>query len=469
MILTPKVAERWLPYLLLAAFFVVSFVTRPLLPVDETRYLTVSWEMLLRRSFIVPTLNFEPYFQKPPLLFWLIDFAWSIFGVSRAAALAVIFAISSGVIYLSQRLAEALFPDHDGLHRRMPWLMLGSAVFLVYSSLILFDLLQTVFVLAAMLALVAFAGSGRPRYAALAGLFIGFGVLTKGPVMLIHIACPVLLYPLWRNPASDLAACPFFKGMALLLATGFVHVLIWMVPLLYQMGGDFAYSLIWRQAAGRVSGNLESAHARPIYFYLMILPAALLPWIFSTDLWRSKPFLRIRDGVGLPAQDLRLLRFLASWVVVVFVLFSLISGKQPHYLVPVLPPLILLFGYFLAKAPLTHLRYGALIVITVLSVGQAVASFTLFRRFDLEPLGDFIGARRDADWAFVGRYHGEVTFLARLVKPMIILAEDQEEAWLKAHPNGFLIEREANKPDPTERTVYSQRVDRRFWVVVQNP
>ena len=78
-----KPIDRLLPYLALAAFFTVSIAVRPLLPVDETRYLSVSWEMFLRQNFLVPTLNFEPYFQKPPLLFWLIDLAWSVFGVSR--------------------------------------------------------------------------------------------------------------------------------------------------------------------------------------------------------------------------------------------------------------------------------------------------------------------------------------------------------------------------------------------------
>jgi 4-amino-4-deoxy-L-arabinose transferase-like glycosyltransferase len=92
--------------LLLAVFFVVGFVARPIIPPDETRYLTVAWEMYLRESWFVPTLNFEPYFQKGPLLFWLIDLAWEIFGVSRAAALVVIFAISASIIYLTQRLSR---------------------------------------------------------------------------------------------------------------------------------------------------------------------------------------------------------------------------------------------------------------------------------------------------------------------------------------------------------------------------
>src|SRR5688572_6539676 len=136
---TPSQAERLSPYLLLAAFVIVSAIFRPLLPIDETRYLAVAWEMFSKRDFLVPTLNFEPYFQKPPLLFWLIEIAWALLGVSRTAALAVIFLISSLSIYLTQLLAETLFPDNPSIARRVPWLMLGNVVFIIYSSLILFD------------------------------------------------------------------------------------------------------------------------------------------------------------------------------------------------------------------------------------------------------------------------------------------------------------------------------------------
>ncbi len=115
----------------------------------------------------------SPIFQKPPLLFWLIDLSWGLFGASRVAALAVVFVISSSVIYLTQRLALALFPDVEGMAERMPWLMLGSVIFVIYSSLILFDLLLTAWVIATFLALIAFSRGRGWRYAMLAGLFVG--------------------------------------------------------------------------------------------------------------------------------------------------------------------------------------------------------------------------------------------------------------------------------------------------------
>ena len=57
-----------------------AILTRPLLPVDETRYLAVAWEMWLGGDYLVPHLNGETYSHKPPLLFWLINLGWGVFG-----------------------------------------------------------------------------------------------------------------------------------------------------------------------------------------------------------------------------------------------------------------------------------------------------------------------------------------------------------------------------------------------------
>jgi len=70
-----------------AALLVTSLLCRPLFPVDETRYLTVAWEMFSNHNWILPTLNGIPYHHKPPVLFWLINLMWGIFGVSQSAAM----------------------------------------------------------------------------------------------------------------------------------------------------------------------------------------------------------------------------------------------------------------------------------------------------------------------------------------------------------------------------------------------
>ncbi|MEW9834889.1 ArnT family glycosyltransferase [Mesorhizobium marinum] len=465
--LTASRAERLLPYGLLAAFFCVSILVRPLLPVDETRYLSVAWEMYVRQDFLVPTMNFAPYFQKPPLLFWLIDLAWGVLGVSRFAAVLVIFAVSSLVIDLTRRLAVALFPDAPDIQRRVPWLLLGSVPFVLYSSLILFDLLLTACVLGCLLALLAYDRQGRLRFALLAGLLLGLGVLAKGPVILIHLAFPALLHPLWRQPDTGLSTRRFLAGFGLAVLVSAAIVAAWLGPALYSTGRDFAYGLVWEQSAGRVAGSAHGAHARPFYFYVLLTPLMLMPWCFFRDLWASRPWLRFRDGNGARSQDLRILRFLAVWLVGELLVFSAISGKQPHYLLPALPVLVLLLAYFMAGARVPTIARTAAAMLGLFAVGQLAASATIFYRYDLSSVAACVAANSDAELAFAGRYQGELTFLSRLEKPLTIVEPSAKDEWLQTHPDGYLIANMRHYPDAT-RSVACSQVFRSGHLVVLN-
>lgn len=89
---------------------------RPVLPVDETRYLSVAWEMQRDGSFVVPHLNGEIYSHKPPLLFWLINLVWSVIGVSEIAARLVAPAFGVLGVALTWRLGGRLFPELSLIH-----------------------------------------------------------------------------------------------------------------------------------------------------------------------------------------------------------------------------------------------------------------------------------------------------------------------------------------------------------------
>lgn len=443
-------ANRLQPYAILAIFFLAALAFRPLLPVDETRYLSVAWEMFQLGSFFVPTLNFLPYHHKPPLLFWLIDASWAVFGPSRPAALLVVFAISSLSLHLTRRLAETLLPNRPDVASRVEWVMLGNAVFLLYSSLILFDLLLTCCVLAAFLSLHAFARSGRRRDAVVFGLLVGLGILAKGPVVLVHLVWPVLLYPWWKPSPQALTNGAFYRGVGLGLLAALVPVAVWLGPALLRTDGEFARALLWNQSAGRISGQMEASHPRPFTFYLLLLPVMLLPWLASPKLWRA---VRAR-AIRFETSEGRALRFLLVWSGAVLATFSLISGKQPHYLVPILPLVTIVLTVLLADATLRSIRRTALALAAGLVLFQAVASLALFPRYDLDPIASFVRDHPEARFGFVGGYQGELNFLARRTQPIELVALEHADAWFNAYPGGYLIDfYRATDPTPGQPVV----------------
>ena len=76
--------SSWFPAAAIALVWLVlvwmALSYRPLMPIDETRYVGVAWDMWLRGDWLVPQLNGRPYPDKPPLLFWLIKLGWGVFG-----------------------------------------------------------------------------------------------------------------------------------------------------------------------------------------------------------------------------------------------------------------------------------------------------------------------------------------------------------------------------------------------------
>jgi 4-amino-4-deoxy-L-arabinose transferase-like glycosyltransferase len=460
-------------FLIVAVFGVVA---RPLLPVDETRYLAVAWEMREGGHWLVPRLNGEIYSHKPPLLFWLINLVWSFTGVSETAGRLVGPIFGSASIVATSVLARRLWPDVPGVGGRAALVLAGLLPFTLYAGLTMFDSMLT---LATVLGMTVLARPG-PRAWLWLGAALAFGAFAKGPVILVHLVPAALAAPLWTGERWGAAALRLVKAVGV----GLVLVAVWLVPALITGGEEYSQAVLWTQSAGRVTSSF--AHGRAVWFFLPLLPLLLWPWIWSLGLWRGL------FGPGIHGD--RGLRLCGVWGGATLLLFSLISGKQVHYLIPAMPAAALVVARLLppaARAPaagLVPLALGGALVALWLGVGpediatQVPADWSLAavgvllillaaaalrlrgpglallapglvlavnlaflvgplgRMYDSRPIAAAI-APHDGAIAYVGDYEGEFSFAARLRQPVTLLRSDEAEAWLVATPGGVLLAR----------------------------
>lgn len=419
------------PTVLLAFLTLVAFAARPLTPIDETRYVSVAWEMMQKSEYLVPIKNGAPYSHKPPLLFWLIGLGWSIFGISEwwPRLISPLFSLASLAYTLA--IARRLWPNDLAVGKRALWILAGSLLWTLFSTSTMFDVMLTLFVLAGVHGLLLVM-AGKPRYGwAEFALATGFGLLAKGPMVLLNLL-PIAFFAPWWAPG--LAWRKWFGSLMLALLAGGSLALAWAIPAAFSGGEEYARMILWDQMAHRAVDSF--AHKRPLWWYLPLLPLIFFPWLFWLPIWRGLFTLRAmsRDH-GL--------RLLAVWLGGTFLIFSFISGKQAHYLVPLSPAFALFAGRIVAAVPLRRcaiLAGGAGLLYALL---QGAAAPYLWRHYDITPIANEIRKlqERGIPLANVGAYHAQYHFAGRLRRPLdeIDASPHAIATWFARHPEGVII------------------------------
>lgn len=485
----PLITGLWL-VLVLAAIYV-----RPLMPIDETRYVSVAWEMWNHGQFLVPHINGAPYSQKPPLLFWLIQLGWLVFGVNEWSArlTAPLFALAC--LFLTARLARRLWPGHRGVEATAPFILLGMPLWAVFGTLTMFDMLLAFFALLGALGILrAAAGEQRAGWL-LTGCAVGGGILAKGPVILVSLLPLMLLAPWWAVNGHGRSWGSWYKSALGAILLGAAIALAWALPAAKAGGKAYADAILWGQTAGRMVHSF--AHQRPFWWYLPLLPAALFPWCFALPFWRGLKSVRLDQGM----------RFCLTWFITSLLTFSLVSGKQIHYLLPMLPAcalmvarsmdgikavfgrkdlllvavIFILLSIFLALLPEFAIRSSDLAPFRQMSplwsIGVLVLGLALLLRvprnlstmvkglcaavtilllliqlgpfrsaapaYDLRPIAGRIAhaqAKGETVAIYPGRYADQFQFAGRLQTPLVALpSRESVNSWAKNNPSGDLV------------------------------
>lgn len=320
---------------LTALFFRLGEV--PLFDVDEGAFGEATREMLARGDYVSTWLNGQPRFDKPILIYWLQAASVSLFGASEFAfrlpsALAAGAWIAAVGVFAATR-----FERRTG--HAAAFIAATSAGVVVIGRGAIADALLNLWLALAMFDIMRYAAAplapAARIYRRRAFLWIGLGLLTKGPVALLVPGAASLLgfalqrrLPLWWRAVRD----PL--GWLILLAVAAPWYL-----LEYARRGDaFLAGFFMRHNVERFLEPLQG-HGGGALYYLPALLLVLLP--YSGLLFRTLPGLRHWQALRAPgAPD----AFLWSWFLFVFVFFSCAGTKLPHYLLYGVTPLFILMA-----------------------------------------------------------------------------------------------------------------------------
>jgi 4-amino-4-deoxy-L-arabinose transferase-like glycosyltransferase len=375
-------------------FHVVGTWSVPLIDRDEPRFAEASREMIERGDYIVPHFNNQLRLDKPPLAYWAQVASYGIFGENDFAA-----RFPSGIAAALVAISVLAWGTKIGGDRVGWWAAIIFTLSLqtfIHAKAAVADMWLVFFVTTAHWAgwellsgkrQTSNAEDPMPNSEAtwwfVFYLSLALGFLAKGPIAWT----PLLTLAAMKFLARDVELVKRFKFVRGILLTLAV-VALWGIPGLIQTHGEFFRIGIGRHVVGRSFGAMEGHGANSLGVYSLLLPfyfvtvfASFFPWSIklpslTKKLWRSRDKSLLRQNGYGGQVDI----YLISGVAVIFVIFSLIKTKLPHYTLPAFPLLSFLLARHLIDRPqfLKRCAIAAASIYLVIALFAAPAAVRFF-------------------------------------------------------------------------------------------
>jgi 4-amino-4-deoxy-L-arabinose transferase-like glycosyltransferase len=314
---------------------------------DEAIYGNAARHMIQRGDWIVPHLyihpqrfesvHYQPFLEKPPLVFWIQALSMKLLGISRFALRlpGAVFAILTGVVVY--RFGADLYDKRGGfvaavVFYTVPIVLTGNHGGRTGNTDVPMLFFGTAFLYLSWLSFVR----GRKALLVVTGPMLALAFLAKGfnAAVFLIAAIPLILYN-YR--------LVFARESARSVGLGLAFVLPWSLYAWYKHGADFVNQLFFQQVLARATGQKFVSSPDTTFEFMRFpyfehFPKMIDPW-FSLLL----PAVFVGIIAGYRARETIKPLFLTWWVGSVFVLFT-VTGNHGWYLMPVVVPSALLIA-----------------------------------------------------------------------------------------------------------------------------
>ena len=351
--LPPSRPDSWLdriprPVWLLAllGLWLLGLGAAPLIDVDEGAFSEASREMIVSHDWGHTTLQGADRFDKPIGIYWLQAACMELLG-KRELAVRLPSALAAWLWCLAaMRFAQRL-PD-GGQGTRAGLVVASSLGVMLIGRAATADALLNALMAWTCLEAWRFLADGDRRAWRRAHLWMGLGLLTKGPVAMLVPGGAVLVYLLLNRQWGRLRHL-FDDGWAWLILLG--SAAPWYLYALHRHGMAFVDGFLLQHNVNRFL-HAKEGHGGGAWYPLLMIPLLLLPWspLLVGVLARLKAELLPKPGPSLTAAEPpSTTQFLWCWALFALGFFSLSNTKLPHYLLYGLTPVMVLQASALAR------------------------------------------------------------------------------------------------------------------------
>ncbi len=298
---------------------------------DEGRSAEVAREMLATGHWLVPTIGFDQFHDKPAFYYWMLAASMRLFGATDYAVrlpgvVAATLCVVATALWAGRYLGRS-----TGL---LSALILATTLgFVGMSRIVLTDATFSWWIVAALLYGSAWWMEGRTRRWPTWPFYVllALATLTKGPAAPV-LAALVLVPFAWRTrlPIAWGRTRPLQGALILLAVAGTWYAAASLAA------PEYVWNFLWNHNVRRYAEG-GGGHSASVLTFCWLLPAAYLPWslYFPTTAARL-----VRSARRAPLAHPVL--FCVIWVASVVGFFSLSGCKLVTYVLPAFPPLAVL-------------------------------------------------------------------------------------------------------------------------------
>lgn len=357
-----------------------------LLDPTEARYASMALKMVQSNQWLTPMIDrgdgYIPFWGKPPLHFWITAASLKIFGFNEFATRLPSMIAGVGIILISWYVALTLFGA--AVANVTALILIATPLFTIFHGVCIIDTTLAFFVTAALATFILFTIQNEAHkksnldllfFIALAG-----GFMTKGPVCLVLVGLPLVLWCILQKNIAPLFRLRLIPGIVIFLAL----VVPWFLIAEQQSPGLIKYFFVNENFKRFISPDYEdlygTAHRTFRAAIIPMLFVAFLPWIltwyYTKQTWHSSN-----------TTTKRWLSLCFLWGLSPVLFFSISNNVLITYVLPGFAGLSIMTAYIVCHTP--QAQQIAKRLLNVLSILAAVGCLGLFisnKEFALSPL-----------------------------------------------------------------------------------
>ncbi|MFH4967279.1 glycosyltransferase family 39 protein [Gaetbulibacter sp. M240] len=371
-------------FLLVIRLFLNAYI--PLMDKTEARYGEIARIMAETGNWITPQIDYNtPFWAKPPLSTWLSALSMKLFGVNEFALRFPAFLLSIGIIAVLKNYVK----DHKHFFI-VAFILLTIPEFLLHAGVVSTDTALAFCVSMIFLSFWKFINNDSGQFwKYLIFVFVGIGILAKGPIVIILTAPPIFIWALYYGKLLQaLKKMPWIIGMVLVL----IIAGPWFLLAEEKTPGFLDYFFVGEHYKRFFDSSWKGdkygfPKQQPLGIIWAFLLAFAFPWveILIAKLWNRKRQV-LKDSWTV---------YLLLWLLWTPFFFTFSKSLIHTYILPVMVPIALLLQHYWESFKNKKTILGLSLVLPIAIIGATVFSLVGNNLENLSKTDKYILKHRD--------------------------------------------------------------------------